>query len=266
MKRTVVFWAIILIAVGVLLLLGALGVIPFGWGLFWPLLLITAGAWLVWAALTRSGVVEIQEASIPLGDAARVHLSIHHGAGRLNITSGAPSDQLANGRFGGGLDFRTSRAGDLLDVHMRIPDQGGRWANPWSWTSGGFDWNIGLTSEVPIDLELETGAGTVEADLSGLRVGSLGLRTGASSSKLVLPANAGYTRVEVEGGAASVVMRVPSGVAARIFGHQGGASSTKVDLQRFPRVGNDYQSADYETATNKADIQTRMGAGSVEVQ
>jgi hypothetical protein len=242
MKRTVVFWAIILIAVGVILLLGALGVIPIGWGLIWPLLLIAVGGWLVWAALAQPGKIEVQEASIPLGDAARAHVSIHHGAGRLKIASGVPYGQLANGRFGGGLDYRVNRAADL------------------------FDWNIGLTSEVPVELELETGAGTVEADLSGLRVGSLGLRTGASSSKLVLPANAGYTRVEVEGGAASVVMRVPSGVAARISGHQGGASSTKVDLQRFPRIGNDYQSADYETATNKADIQTRMGAGSVEVQ
>lgn len=266
MKRTVVFWSIILIAVGVLLLLGALGVIPFGWSLLWPLLLIAAGAWLVWAALARPDKIEMQEAGIPLGDAARAHVIIHHGAGRLNIASGAPSGQLANGLFGGGLDYRTDRAGDVLDVHMRIPDQGRRWANPWSWTSGGLDWNVGLTSEIPIELELETGAGTVEADLSGLRIEALGLRTGASSSKLVLPANAGYTRVEVEGGAASVVIQVPRGVAARIAGDQGGAFSIKVDLQRFPRIGNDYQSVDYETATNKVDIQTRMGAGSVEVQ
>lgn len=206
----------------------------------------------------------MQEASIPLGDAARAHVSIHHGAGRLKIASGVPYGQLANGRFGGGLDYRVNRAADLLDVRMHIPDQGSRWANPWGWSNGGFDWNIGLTSEVPIELELETGAGTVEADLSSLRVETLGLRTGASSSKLVLPANAGYTRVEVEGGAASVVLRVPPGVAARIIA-QGSASSTRVDLSRFPRIGNDYQSADYETATNKVDIQTRMGAGSVEV-
>jgi hypothetical protein len=265
MKRITVFWAVILIAVGVFLLLGTLGVIPIGWGLIWPLLLIAAGGWLVWAAATRPGKVGVQEAGIPLGDAARAHVSIHHGAGRLNIASGAPSGQLANGHFGGGMDLRADRAGDLLDARMRIPDQGSRWANPWSWTSGGFDWSIGLTAEVPLDLELETGAGTIEADLSGLRVGSLGLRTGASSNKLVLPANAGYTRVEIEGGAASVILQVPPGVAARISS-QGGASSTKVDLRRFPRVGNGYQSADYDTASNRVEIQARMGAGSVEVQ
>jgi hypothetical protein len=265
MRRGVVFWAIGLIVVGVLLLLGALGVIPAGSGLIWPLLVIAAGAWLIWAALSRPGKIEVQEASIPLGDAARVHASIHHGAGRLNIASGAPAGQFVNGRFGGGLDYRADRAGDLLDVRMRIPDQGTRWVNPWSWSSGGLDWNLGLSSEVLLELELETGAGTLEADLSGLRVAELHLKTGASSNKLVLPANAGYTRVEIEGGAASVSIRVPPGVAARIIS-RGGASSTNVDRNRFPPTGDGYKSADYETATNKVDIQSRMGAGSVEVR
>ena len=265
MRRGVVFWAVVLIVVGVLLMLGALGVIPAGSGLIWPLLVIAAGAWLIWAALSRPGKIEMQEASIPLGDAARARVNIHHGAGRLNIASGAPAGQLANGRFGGGLDYRADRAGALLEVRMRIPEQGSRWANPWSWSSGGFDWNMGLSSEMPLELEMETGAGTIEADLSGLRVAELHLKTGASSSKLVLPANAGYTKVEVEGGAASVSLRVPPGVAARIIS-QGGASSTNVDLNRFPRTANGYQSADYETATNKVDIQSRMGAGSVEVR
>jgi hypothetical protein len=265
MRRGVVFWAVVLIVVGVLLLLGALGVIPAGSGLVWPLFVIAAGAWLIWAAFSRPGKIEVQEASIPLGNAARARVSIHHGAGRLNIASGSHAGMLVNGRFGGGMDYRADQAGDLLEVRMRIPDQGSRWANPWSWSSGGLDWNMGLSSEVLLELEMETGAGTVEADLSGLRVAELHLKTGASSSNLVMPANAGYTRVEVEGGAASVSVRVPPGVAARIIS-QGGASSTKVDRNRFPRTGDGYQSADYETAVNKVDIQSRMGAGSVEVR
>jgi hypothetical protein len=265
MKRAVVFWGIVLIVVGMLLLLSALGVIPAGSGLVWPLLVIAAGAWLVWAALNRPGKIEVQEASIPLGDAARAHVTIHHGAGQLKIASGAPPGQLASGRFSGGLDCRSNRAGDLLDVRMHIPDQGSRWANPWSWGGSGLYWNLGLSSDVPLELELETGAGTIEADLSGLQLGALRLKTGASSSNLILPAAAGYTRVDVEGGAASVAIRVPPGVAARIAS-QGGASSTKVDLTRFPRTAAGYRSTDYDTAANRVEIQANMGAGSVEVR
>jgi hypothetical protein len=265
MKRSVIFCAVALIVTGVLLLLGTLGLIPVGWGLIWPLLLIAAGAWLVWAVLTRPANFEVQEASIPLDDAGRAHLSIHHGAGRLIISSGAPAGRLVDGRFSGGLDYRADRAGDLLDVRMRIPDQGSRWANPWSWSSNGLDWLMGLNSNVILDLELETGAGALEANLGGLRVEKLHLKTGASSSELVLPANAGYTRVELEGGAASVALRVPAGVAARIVS-RGGASSINVDLNRFPRTRDGYQSADYETAPNKVDIAANMGAASVDVR
>jgi hypothetical protein len=266
MKRAVVFWGIVLIAIGVLLLLGAVGVIRAGAGLIWPLLVIAAGGWLIWAALNRPGRFEVQEASTPLGEATRAHVSIHHGAGRLVIAPGAPTGQLFAGRFGGGLDCRAERAGELLDVRLHIPDLGSRWANPWSWSSGGLDWNMALSNEVPVELEIESGAGTIEADLSGVQLAALRLKTGASSSKLTLPANAGYTQVEVEGGAASVSLRVPPAVSARIVS-QGGASGTNVDLKRFPRTGSGYyQSADYDAAHNKVDIRSNLGAGSLEVR
>ena len=42
------------------------------------------------------------------------------------------------------------------------------------------------------------------------------LDTGASSSKIILPAKAGYTLVDIDAGAASVEMTVPEGVSASI--------------------------------------------------
>jgi predicted membrane protein len=80
-----------------------------------------------------------------------------------------------------------------------------------------------------------------------------------------LPIQAGYTRVEVESGAASVTLRVPEDVAARIKA-SGGLSEISVDQNRFPRTGNGYQSADYDTAANKVDILIETGVGSVKVK
>jgi hypothetical protein len=57
---------------------------------------------------------------------------------------------------------------------------------------------------------------------------------------------------------------VPAGVAARIRA-EAGLSDMKVDRSRFPRQGVYYQSPDYETAANKADVTVQMGVGSVEV-
>jgi hypothetical protein len=82
---------------------------------------------------------------------------------------------------------------------------------------------------------------------------------------LTLPENAGSTRVKIESGAASLEIQVPSGVAARIRS-SGGLSSFSVDKDRFPRVGDIYQSPDFDVAQNKVELNVQMGVGSVSIK
>jgi hypothetical protein len=211
--------------------------------------------------------VEVEEAAIPLEGATSASVRVSHGAGRLAIDASAGADELLLGTFGGGLDVRSDRQGDNLDVRLRLP--GGPFpsiALPWNWRSGrGLDWTFGLNPAVPLALRLETGAADMRLDLSELKVTSLRLSTGASSTVLTLPADAGHTPVEVESGAASLRIRVPEGVAARIR-VSGALSSTSVDRSRFPRMGGVYQSPDFETAKNRADIRVSGGVGSVSIR
>ena len=85
---------------------------------------------------------------------------------------------------------------------------------------------------------MDSGAAEVRADLSATQTRRLFMRTGMSSNEIKLPAAAGLTEVRVEGGAGSVRLQVPEGVAARI---QGGtaAGNFDVDSRRFPRAGSD---------------------------
>jgi hypothetical protein len=137
---------------------------------------------------------------------------------------------------------------------------------PWHWGRGGpLDWSFGLNGEVPLSLDLQTGASDARLDLSDLRVSDLRLQTGASATRLTLPANAGQTRAEVHSGAASVSIRVPEGVAARIR-IKSGMAGIAVDRGRFPRTGDTYQSPDYETAPNRVDLYVETGVGSVDVR
>jgi hypothetical protein len=57
---------------------------------------------------------------------------------------------------------------------------------------------------------------------------------------------------------------VPQGVAARIR-IDTGVSDVKVD-SRFPRVGNVYQSPDYESAANAVDMDIDAGAAQIAVR
>jgi hypothetical protein len=268
MRRSSLFWGGILILVGALLLLNNLGILDVNiWSLIWPLFLIALGLWLLWGILAGPRLAEAEEVTIPLEGAERARVRVRHGAGRLHISAGAGPGELAAGTFGGGLDYRVKREGDTLDVEMRVPaGVFPGFAFPWMWGRGGMlDWSLGLNGEIPLSLELEAGANDMRLDLADLRVTDLRLQTGASATDLMLPANAGHTRAEIRSGAASVTIRVPSGVAARIR-VKGGLAGITVDKSRFPRRGDVYQSADYDTAPNKVDVDVETGVGSIDVR
>ena len=105
----------------------------------------------------------------------------------------------------------------------------------------------------------------MQIDLTELRVEELEIDTGASNTKILLPANAGHTHVDLSGGAASILFEVPEGVAARIQ-VDSGLASIEINRERFPRVGGYYKSDDYETAANKVDINADFGAGALSIR
>ena len=268
MRKSSLFWGVVLVFVGALLLLNSLGIFNVDvWSLIWPVFLIVLGLWSLWGVFAGPCTAGTEEVTIQIEDAKRARLRIRHGAGRLRVDAGAGAGELVTGMFGGGLDYRPRREGDALTVDMRVPAGGfPHIIAPWNWMGGrGLDWSFGLNREIPLSLDLETGASDMRLDLTDLRVTDLRLQTGASETKLLLPANAGHTRVNINAGAASVKVRVPSGVAARIRA-KGGLAEIKVDRNRFPRAGGVYQSPDYDTAANKVDIVIEMGVGSVNVR
>ncbi|NLE99435.1 MAG: cell wall-active antibiotics response protein, partial [Anaerolineales bacterium] len=161
---------------------------------------------------------------------------------------------------------QVQRQGDALDVHLQVSERGKGVFMPWNWSpSASLDWRVALNGEVPLALDFETDAGESRLDLTDLRVTNLRVKTEASSTEIDLPAHAGHTDAKIEGGAASVIVRVPAGVAARIQA-QGGLSGVSVDLARFPRMGAVYQSEDYASAANRVDLHMDIGLGSVDVK
>lgn len=263
MRRVGSFLGIMLVLVGALLLLRALDILPVNvWGLIWPLLLIGLGLWIVWGFLSGRPSIRTQEVSIPLEGAQEARIRIRHGAGRLRVDANAGGGELVSGSFSGGLDHRVKRKGDALDVDMRVPAGIFPWmGGPWQ----ALDWTVGLNKEIPLALRFETGASDMQLDLTHLHVTNLRLETGASSTSVKLPAEAGHTDAHISCGAASVVIRVPSDVAARVR-IEGALTGIEADETRFPRSGRVYQSPDYASAPNKVDLHIEAGVGSIEVR
>lgn len=261
MRRSTLFWGVVLILIGIALLAGNLFEIDI-WDILWPALLILFGIWVLFGAFFRGRRAE-ENITVPLDGAIYGRVQINHGAGRLQLRSGSGFDDLLNGTFGGGLDYKHRKLGETVEVDLSVPMN--IW--PFGWSPGdGLTWDVQLNNQVPLMLNLNTGAGEVRADLSDLKVTDLTLKTGASSSEIVFPANAGMTRAKIESGAASVDIRIPHNVAARIHA-SGGLSSIDVDGGRFTsQGGNVYLSPEYESAQNKVELVVTMGVGSVTIR
>lgn len=262
MRRGALIWGLILVVIGALLLFDEF--LPINvWELAWPIILILIGVWILLGIVYRPKG-EYDHAKIQMEGTTRARIRINHGAGRLRIHSMSNPEDLIEGDFQGGVEYDTSRHGDEMDVSLRVPSNFLFFA-PWFWGRGGMDWSFGINNTVALSLSLNTGAADAELDLRDLHVNEVRLQTGASSTVMMLPANAGQTNVSVEAGAASVRLVIPDGVAARIR-NRSGLSSLSVDRSRFQRKGDVYQSEDYDSATNRVDVNIQTGVGSVEVR
>ena len=268
-------WPLVLVLIGLELLLGhrlhwlALGALTVG--------LFAVG--LIATMLTQSGAspasraASVQTRETALGGASQAVVTVRFGAGQLTLGPliNARPDQLSAMTFQG-----PTREGP--NVHYSVTDGTGRLeyqvggAAPRfppffrSSRSAATRLDVNLAPSVPItSLNIQTGATDARLDLAQLRVSSLDLSIGAASTWVRLPEAAGTTTAHISGGAASLTIEVPAGVAAQIR-HRGGLSTLDIDQARFPSVGEGlYRSPDYETAHNRVDITLETGVATIHV-
>jgi hypothetical protein len=227
-----------------------------------PLVLLALGAALLLAGLRRSAPGDDQRAvRVPLDGATQARVVVDHGAGTLTMTGGAGAGLLCEGVVSSGVEEQLRRDGD--GVHLKL-----RQADPWRFVGVGWrrpqDWQLRLPAGVRLGLELRSGANRSTIDLRGLDVDDVRISTGASETDLTVP-EAGTCRVRVEAGAANVRVAVPEGVAAEVRARTGLASLT-VDEGRFPRSGDWYRSAGFESAAARVTIDLEGGVASFSVR
>lgn len=265
MRSNRLFWGLALILLGTLFLLQTLGVLAWSvWTYFWPLVLILLGAWiLLRPKLAGKQTLEAQSLTIPLQTITEASIELNHGAGRLLVGGGTAPAQLLEGSFVGGVRHSVQQEGSLARVTLSADPGLTPLDLPWAGEEG-LRWDVKLTREVPLDLTFHTGAGENRINLRDLNVKRVTLETGASSSEITLPAQSPFCRAIVRAGAASVVLRVPEGVAGRIE-MESGLVGSKIDPQRFPFNGSVYETPGYDLAERRLEIKVEAGLGSIEI-
>lgn len=250
------WWPLAIIAVGAVLLLsttGNMGIAPSDLVAWWPVAVIGVGVWFLIGALIARTPNAQSQLSVPLTGLTEAEIKLNFGGGELIVGQAEPG-KLISGTFEGGVRQRTHGMGRL--ELSPLADWPMWWGKP-------LQWQVGLTSEIPVNLELRTGANRSTIDLSALRIRRLELHTGASETRVRLPGS-GATEVRAEAGVASLTIEVPQGVAARIRSRMA-LGSTTVSEERFPRTMNGWASPDFDTAVNRVEIDVGGGLGSVRV-
>ncbi len=267
MRSGRLFWGLLIMVVGVILLLEPLGILPEGanaWKFIWPSVIILLGIWMLIVPLfSRGQKMDVETLSIPLDGAREARVRLKHGAGKMSVAAQMDDLVLLEGEFGGGIDQSLHRDGDTVKIKLRTPAQ--VYPFPSVVTFEGLNWKVGLNRSIPIRLDVDSGASDTVLDLNDLKITELNVDTGASSTEINLPMNAGFTRVHVDSGAASIVIRVPEQVSARIT-VESSLAGINIDSRRFPRAGRAYESPDFEQAANKAEILVKTGVGSLDIR
>lgn len=239
------WWPIALIVVGLLVLAGNLGVgLGPVWGFignlwrFWPVALIAVGADMITrgryrllVAAVAIGVVVVLAAyggtsarsgtpitiSEPKAGATSARITLDLGVGPLNLSAVPNGTDAVWGtvREGGSerVTVQSSRRGSLIDVTIRARQRG--WP-PIFWGGGnGGAWNLSLDQDLPTNLVIDSGVGSVTLDLRRAKLTGLDLDAGVGQVSLTLPESGGYSG-KIDGGVGALTVFVPQTLAMEV--------------------------------------------------
>jgi hypothetical protein len=288
------FWPALLILVGVFALLVNSGLVPaerldrvFD---LWPLILIVIGLELVVRRAVQGQAAELAAALIVMiaivGAAAYVALgpAIPTGTQTLNTSGKVGSLNHAAVTVDVGAANVTMRAGtsndDLFRAHIEYsgpkPDvsldqSSGELHIDQSNASGfffqthRFVLDLQMNPSVTWKIAVNSGASNDTFKLTGVHVASIELNTGASHEDITLGSPSGAVPITINGGALTVILHRPSGVAASAS-VSGGAVNLSFDGRQAHAIGSlAAQTGDYNGATDRYQIRVDGGASNVTV-
>lgn len=296
MNSNKLFWGLLLLAVGILWLLGNLGVISGDFWIeiwrLWPLLLVLWGIslligkdskfGLVFSALSvvivllailgfgwlynnqkiltgdsnSTSISEPLEAGTTSGD-----LNLKFGAAKMNISSGTDKFVEGSADTFSGVDISRSTSGATQKVEI---DQVSN--KPVFWGGRGRNTiDLKLNESIPYDLNLDTGASQFDLDLSKLKITAFTINGGATSGEVKLSNLTNECDVEIASGASSFTLKVPQNSALKID-NKAGLSSNNFKNLNLEQDGNVWQTAGYNGAEKRIKITFSAGASSINIE
>jgi hypothetical protein len=201
------------------------------------------------------------EQVLELQGATSVRAELKMGAGQMNINGG--SGHLLNSRF------MFDRKWDSPRVDYQVVDGKGRLEISQDQGSGihfgpsDNIWDLNFNNDVPLELEVEMGAGQGNLRLRDMNVKDLQLHMGAGQVELDLTGERkSDLNVEIKGGVGQATIRLPHDVG--VSAHAAGGLGT-VSASEMHKDGNEYRNDAYGKTTHRIRLDVEGGIGEIDL-
>ena len=279
-----IFWGLFLVLIGLLALASNYGLLSVNWfnlWRLWPLFIVLIGlsiltvrGWagrllgvvfvllalcaVVYAVLSPQAsrpIADYNQTSSRLSAASLGNINIKTGLGKLDINTSA-QDAVAQAHLESSIANLTTDT--TLNGSTQTTNITTNAVSDWSSMSVDNSLSVDVTRDLPLAINLDTGASEVSADLSLAQLQSLDIRSGATKSDIKLGDKEDLTTVNLNSGASSFIIRVPSSSGASV--KLDGVTSSNID--GLVKNGDRYESTNYATAPKKIDIVGHLGLAS----
>lgn len=259
----ITLWPVLLIAIGFDMLTGwrkstwitLLGVVV-------VLGVLVGALWFAGVRLPGSQVQQGETIEVPIGDATQARISIEPGAGRLILDRTDIAEMLLTGtvppaREGSSVIVDTSQEGSLAKVDISSAGL------QFFYSQDQMAWDLGVTGELPVEMEVDLAAGESYLNLGGLNLENLDYSMAVGAVQIVL-SDADNFNGKLSGAIGTLRIVVPQNVGVEI------QMNTALVYRNIPedytRHDHLYTSPNYDQAEYRIRLEVNLAIGQVMVE
>ena len=219
-------WPVLIIAIGLDLLVARRSV----WGAVLALIFLAAilagSLWVMALGSLAGPAAESEQVVQVLSGAQQAVVQVDPAVAALNIRAighnEADSNTLVQGTVQmssiGSFQREYSVSGGVGYLNLR---RHGDFSFSPSLRGSDWVWNLAFNPQIPLELSINMGAGSVVLDLSGLQVTDVNVQMGVGRTEVVLPERDGPLTVNIQGAIGEMVIYIPAQKAVRLNSNTG---------------------------------------------
>lgn len=192
--------------------------------------------------------------------AARAEVTIKSGAAVVSISGGA--NALASGNLESNVTRLLTSTKTENNVQISTIETESKTMR---WTANNFKNNlkVNLSENIPLSLNITSGASTIDFDSSNLELENLNFKSGASKLNLKFGSRATTSIADIDAGVSTINISLPRDLGARINTKTGLSSQSFIDFRQTGE--NTFESINYASSTKNIQINLEAGVSSISV-